>query len=596
MAGNVTSSSLLKSASSRAAKIRSQEDSAVAFEWENSAQTYEDYLQYSQYLNGRAQSAGDPSDALTYQNKLRSANRSYTSNEIQRQTQAVLEGRGSVSDKKQIVQQLYQRASDNGDMNLAQNLVSQWDSLDVQEQNLAASAAAAQERMANAQEKYDKKMGAGYADLAQGLQNGLEDLTAAYNKGGQTGYNKAAKEFVDNHREALKALGINLPKDYSTNIGQLIYGVVNGIGTYYDQAAQATALTAPDSSQNYAAKAQDILSGKTTFNTPAGNKNAYDIQDIADNPNLYVEKTDQNGKTTLVPSTLKGFVRDANGRIAGVPSGYTEIPGGTPDQKKAEEQLKKIGFGNVKYNSSTGSYTVQLTDETEKWISPDKLGKTKNATFDVIPSASGFQFKNDNRLFNIGIDQKGLAGVFEVNQLGETKHISGQYGFDQLGSSAIQNKQPVNWRPPMTSTPLNSPIPVFNQPSLQKQGDPLNVLGIINKPQGKGPTMTQRAGGGFNFTGSNGQPISAYTYALQSGQSFRSVLQNAASKGDTYAGQALQFAGNDGAYNPASVSLDVAKNWSSLTWGNNVPLQTPQAARVAGVQMPQTNVIPLFNR
>lgn len=594
MPGNTTSSSLIKSAQARQAKIRAQEDAEVAFNWDMSAQTYDDYLQYSNFLTQRAKTAPS-SDAFTYQKKIVSANRSFTSNEIQRETQSVLEGRSSITDKKQIIQTLYQRAQNNGDMNLAQNLISQWDSLDVQEQNMQEAAAAAGERLSNAQEKYSKKMGAGYADLAQGLKNGLEDLTRAYNKGGQIEYNKTAKKFVDLHRGALKALGIDLPKDYSTNIGQVINGVVAGIGTYYEQAAQATALSAPESSQGYSAQADDILSGKTTFNTPAGNKNAYEIQDIADNPNLFIPSTDQNGKTTLIPSTVAGFQRDINGRIVSTPSGYADMPGGTPEQKKEEEQLKKLGFQNVKYNSSTGSYTVQLTNETSQWLKPENLGKTKNDIFEITPSKGGFQFKNDNRLFNIGIDQKGLAGLFEINTLGETKHIAGQYGFNQLGNTAIVNKQPVNWRAPMQPlTPVNSPVPVFNQKTISQQGDPLGVLGVINRgasstpaaATGK-PTMVQRSGGGFNYTDATGKSVSAYTYARLVGQTFRSVLSTAAAKGDTYSGQALKYAGNDGAYNPAQVDLGTAKNWSSLTWGNDIKLQTPQASR---------NVIPLFNR
>lgn len=148
-------SSLLKSAASRRQKIQDQNDAFAAYEWDNSAQTYQDFVQYSKYLSNQAKNVSDPSKLLSYQTKIRSAQRSYTSNEIQRQTQSVTEGRGTIDDKMNTVRGLYQRAVANGDMNLAQNLISTWDSLSVQKQNqeqaaVSAGKAAASQRASDA--------------------------------------------------------------------------------------------------------------------------------------------------------------------------------------------------------------------------------------------------------------------------------------------------------------------------------------------------------------------------------------------------------------------------------------------------------------
>lgn len=135
--------SLLKSAASAKKRVQAQQDAEVAFNWENSAQTYDDYREYTNYLEGRRTSTSDASQALSYDKTLRAASRSYTSNEIQRVQMAIMEGRASTQDKMGAVQDLFYQAQDNGDYNLAQNLLSQWDGLSVKLQNEQDTAAKA---------------------------------------------------------------------------------------------------------------------------------------------------------------------------------------------------------------------------------------------------------------------------------------------------------------------------------------------------------------------------------------------------------------------------------------------------------------------
>lgn len=160
-------SSLLKSAAATRQKIQNQQDAYAAFDWENSAQTYDDYVQYSNYLEKASKSTNDPSQLLTYATKTRSARRSYVSNELQRQQMAIMEGRATTQDKMKSVQDLYYQAVDNGDMNLAQNLLSQWDTLSVKAQNEAQAATKA----------YAAAGDKAFNGLVKSLQAGNEDIT-----------------------------------------------------------------------------------------------------------------------------------------------------------------------------------------------------------------------------------------------------------------------------------------------------------------------------------------------------------------------------------------------------------------------------------
>lgn len=134
-------SSLLRSAAATRDKIRSQEDALVAYQWQSSAQTFDDWLAYQAYLSDRIKTSTGATDILSYQTKLRSAFTSYTSNEIQRQSIAIQNGSGTIETKMATVASLYEQAYANGDLNLAQNLEAQWNTLSIQQQNQLKSSA-----------------------------------------------------------------------------------------------------------------------------------------------------------------------------------------------------------------------------------------------------------------------------------------------------------------------------------------------------------------------------------------------------------------------------------------------------------------------
>lgn len=133
--GNTSINSLLASARAARNRQRSYEDAVAAFDWQNSTQTYDDFLAYSQYLDQRIQTAADAREQLAYMTTKRTVNRTFTSAEIQRQSIDVLTGRGTNTDKYNAMLALYNRAVNLGDFNNAQNLEQQLYNLQITLQN-----------------------------------------------------------------------------------------------------------------------------------------------------------------------------------------------------------------------------------------------------------------------------------------------------------------------------------------------------------------------------------------------------------------------------------------------------------------------------
>lgn len=147
-----TTSSLLRSALARRKEQSALEDKVADFNWQSSAKTVDDWNAYVQHLQNRVgQSANDLSQQLTYQTKIRSATRSFTSAEIQREQINILEGNGSLQSKQQAIIDLYGLAVGNQDYDLAQNLRQQFDNINIQLQNQAERGRALASSMAKTQ-------------------------------------------------------------------------------------------------------------------------------------------------------------------------------------------------------------------------------------------------------------------------------------------------------------------------------------------------------------------------------------------------------------------------------------------------------------
>lgn len=594
--------SLLRSAASARKKIQAQQDAEVAYNWNNSYQTYDNYQEYSAYLEKRARSTSDPSAALTLQKTKDSAYKGFVGNEIQRKTSEVIQGRGTSIDKYNTILNFMSQAQDMGQYGLAQNLNSQLDSLSVSIQNEAVAAQESAQRLGEMQQKFTEQQAkAGAAsNLSMGktLERGLENLTNAFAKGGQNAYNEAAKTFVDQNKALIeKLIGEKLPKDLSTNMGQVISGTIKGIGTYYNLAAEAISMTDPEKSVEYMDKAQRIASGQQTFKTPAGSLNYQQAQEFAKNPGLYGQTQDKNtGQFGLSKRSLAGYAVDEQGNVT--KQATTNFTSGVPKTDKTVQaqmkQLEKLGFGSVNYDETTGQYSAQLSSKTNEWFKATDLGLPENSQINFLKTDSGFQYVDPTgkNLYNIAIDSKGLGGIYKINNLNKQTHISGQYGFEQRANSLVKTtdflqtskqlaefnkatkmaqqaamQKPIDaqmtadmlskkatgylqqqgvqtFGPDKYATPANqaAAAAIYMQPWNQQRG---NIGGKYYNYAGNFiPGMAQRNGGGFNFTDASGKAISALTYAQQTKSDFGQLLKYLGSKGDTYAGQ---YASNPGA-------------------------------------------------
>jgi len=131
-----TTSALLKTQKSRQNEIWGQEDSLKDYEWTLSDKSPEAYAAYVQHYKNRMNNPqADGDKMLTYQKRLSSANKAYTSNEIQRASIDIIEGRQPEEYKIQVLEDMYTQAYQLGDMDLAQSLRYQLDNQYVQQQN-----------------------------------------------------------------------------------------------------------------------------------------------------------------------------------------------------------------------------------------------------------------------------------------------------------------------------------------------------------------------------------------------------------------------------------------------------------------------------
>ena len=124
--GNTSTSSLISSIQSAKAKLNTANDTYNQLNYENSAQTADDYNQYRSYLDNRATNETDPTKKMELQQKVNTAYSGYVGNEVQRQSMAVIEGSGSNTQKYNTLYKLYQQAPTDA---IRQNIASQLDSL-----------------------------------------------------------------------------------------------------------------------------------------------------------------------------------------------------------------------------------------------------------------------------------------------------------------------------------------------------------------------------------------------------------------------------------------------------------------------------------
>lgn len=307
-------SSLLRSASAAQKKVQAQQDAILAYNWENSAQTYQDFKEYSDYLSKRASTTSDPSARLTLTSKVRAAARSYTSNEIQRKSLDIMNGRGSLQDKQNTIYELAQQAADNGDNNLLQNLSVQYSQIDKQIQDEAISQANAQQALASRMVSQNVKS---VKQLIDRQKSDLADIGKIYKQVGAEGMNKAFQD-----PEVKKAIMTNNPElkqlfDKGGQIGfwDIANGITQNIRQSYEQAASSLP---PEEAQDFIKEIEKIDSGETKFKIPGvGSVSVQDLQNQLDATRAGGTYFYQGPDNTLEKGNLTNYTwaKDENGNL-----------------------------------------------------------------------------------------------------------------------------------------------------------------------------------------------------------------------------------------------------------------------------------------
>ncbi len=401
-------SSLLKSAASRRASIQQENNRLADMEWNLSAKTQDDYTTYVAHYE-KALEKATGSDGIAYTNKLISARRSYASNEIQRASIRVYEGGGTNEDKLGLMVGLYNGAIDAGDLDLAQNLNSQIDSL------YQTVANEKQQSMNLASQAYN----AGYADS----KAYVEDLKKGI-----------ASPFADDQNINLQAINGLLQEQGPDVINQVVNAISEKYGipmaSYEDMAlylAENTIATAeavrnqyPVGSEEYAKLDQEVTKLRTTdiFELP-GAKLSYDeLKQTAENARLGM-----GGALSLV-STENGFQFTENkvanwtattgpdGEIMFVPNyvmGTDVRATGTPGAQESRLTQGGEGYslvtdeaGNQYYQTVNGDlYNTNGFSTKDGKVKGQKIGNVKDFEAEALKEK---KLTTDQALKNLGYE------------------------------------------------------------------------------------------------------------------------------------------------------------------------------------------------
>lgn len=316
-------SSLVSSSQAAYARQVALQDQIQAYTFDLSPKSIDDYNNYAKYLSDRVTKIQgvDPSKALSLQKTMTSANRSFTSAEVGRQSLAVLYGNEGNKQKYGAIKSLMNRAMENGDMNLAQTLENQLARLDVTIQNEATSAANAGAAASSKQQAAIKKA---VNDQLTMNDRTMKDLELSFSKGEYTTaeFNSAkAKLVADKSNIYNQALTTNPDGSYKSGIDDQ---------TAAELGAKAVSF-------------QDSTDYKKYTGSPAK------AMELGQNP--YNIKFDpKTGSYETVDRTITGIRAGEN----------TNQYGDNVDTGAVKDAFKKLGFdpAKININGASGKTTI----------------------------------------------------------------------------------------------------------------------------------------------------------------------------------------------------------------------------------------------
>lgn len=546
--GNTGASALLRSAASIASAQADYQDKMAALTWSNSAQTDSDWTTYSSYLKERIDhlqgtgSLSNASKALSLTSTVQSAQKSYISNSIQRQSIDILEGNGTLQDKANQIASFYEMAANNGDEGLAQNLRSQYDSVDQQiqyqaqqQQELAKSMADAKVTSVNA-----------YVDTLK------QDLTNLNSQIGGVSIDKIDSLGEDVVKQ-LGDTGVNLGLPKNASIYDIYNGVLNKMVTSLQVAGTALG---PVDGASLISESNQITSGNTKFKLAGATVDYTDIQNAvaaAGAGQNYFSFVQRNGQTQAVANKEESLVwaKDpTTGNMSIIPTfqnnginanygqtglvqnrdgTFTKSTQATDKQTDYGTLLKNAGF-DVQGTDSGGNLIISGNAQTAKMLKDAGFDPNSFST-NLVAGPDGqlrFEYTDSSgatNLYGLTFDGSGkLSSPFKVDPLSDTQSgyagsltsVNGLIANGQLKQTqALQIAQLQN----TTQQGLKLPsLPQVQTPTIQPAVAPIQSAPTITAIQNTAPaSVLQKA---------NGNPQQASTANVnQSGKSSGITLQ-----------------------------------------------------------------------
>lgn len=436
-------SSLIKSANSIAAANQTFEDNQANFNFEQNVilDPAGAFATYRDYLSGRItnlNSIGGPtngSKAISLTNTLQGAQSKMTSTRITQENIQVMAGNASPTDKYNLIGDLYTQALGNGDLTLAQSLMSESYTLSqtIQEQQQTSDAAAATLAKASA-----TKEGTAEKDVASSLTDDLKAFNTEVAHAGTQSLDKITSAFVSAHKAQFDALGVVLKPGMKPNYFDIVSGTNQAIFAAYNAAGDAVAPYADDGGQSYYDKATGVVNSIPTI---YGSMNANQLTAASNNPNAYAKALDpdlasaQPGSTTGAggkENPQVGYRYDPKLGIIPVAnaSPWVNVP------NNLNYRLQQLGLsvvsGTTKGGESAGQGVQNGVEVTSSKNTPAWLVKAipSNATTHIFVQPNGdLQFESQTK--------QGVAiyTATATNQLyardgetGDYLHLGGQPG------------------------------------------------------------------------------------------------------------------------------------------------------------------------
>lgn len=594
--GNISASSLVKSASTLTNEVNSYNDyiQKLNFTQDPTDQNFNAYVNYLQGRISTLSATGSITNihkAAELQNEITSAYKTTTTFNIDTITTQMMES-GNTSDQQKLdylTQNVLTNPIVQSDAALYQKYMNQAYSF---QQSIALEAQTQQTAAETQYTANETAMKQGYTNAVDSLKNSWQTVVDTFKNGGANEVNKAMADFTKQQAPLFKALGVNLPQGAQLTMASLAQAVLGGMHAYYENGAVALGSlsnpygTGSPDAQAFQLAADKIANGITTISTPGGTMNIYDVNRWAQAPtNMYTPVTNENGITTMKENAVSGY-RVVKGQVipttTGTPlSTFDALPKNT--QTGLKTKLQNLGFNYI--GTSSGNLKVQLTNKTAKWMGGKNSDLVPGDTVTLVSTmgGKGFQFLSDSgKVYGVSLDNRGLAALYGADSNGSWHMVQGQYGFNSNTTVTAQQHQNA-----AQVTAINNHIGV---PNFNPTANPTQLQGGIGPSayatNNNGYQMTQRAGGGFNFT-HNGKAISAATYAMGTNTQFRTLLQTMANKGDTGAKSALNFVGNDYGYNPNAIGNN-GNLYNALTWGTGRSFHgaTPPNISGGGLTLP----------